>query len=291
MVLASSGIRTARLRAMGGTQGDDGTFSGDVTAANLASRGVVDIGRVRLLSVPSDPSVPPGVPAPLGSLALLAGGVGLWQKTAAPPTSWSLITGGGGFVGPGTPDQLAKFTGVNAIGDSQIVDDGTDVGILATTGNITALAFQNAFFGSSLGLTQIGTSNGHVSLTGAFGSIGAYGTVPILQPAGVPQTGPGVHAALVALGFIAAGGPGSDGTQVFGYTVTGAEPDLANLVIALPVARATALYRVFPAQDQGAAFLAMRVDLTSRTVAQFVLSLSSNATTGDQFSFLVSDLV
>jgi hypothetical protein len=76
---------------------------------------------------------------------------------------------------------------------------------------------------------------------------------------------------------------------VFGYTVTGLEPDLANLIIPLPAARADALYRVFPAQNEAAADLMLRVDLSSRTVAQFVLSLSSAASVGDQFSFDVKD--
>lgn len=85
--------------------------------------------------------------------------------------------------------------------------------------------------------------------------------------------------------------PGESGhPQSFSYTVTGIEADLSELVIALPVARATALYRVTPAQGTCTFGLNMSVANASRTVNQFVLSLSGNATAGDVFWFDVADV-
>lgn len=77
--------------------------------------------------------------------------------------------------------------------------------------------------------------------------------------------------------------------QAFQYTVVGTEPDLENLVIALPSARANATYLVFPSQATFTNLLAMAVTNASRTTTQFVLSLSADATAGDVFSFLVVD--
>lgn len=86
------------------------------------------------------------------------------------------------------------------------------------------------------------------------------------------------------------GGGGSTGNaQRFQYTVTGAEPDLTALVIALPAARANASYLVFYAQEQAAVLLSMAVLTANKTVAQFVLSLSASASIGDVFSFNVVD--
>ena len=58
-----------------------------------------------------------------------ANGVGTWQTPA-----------GGGGVGPGTQNRLAKFNNVGGttIGDSQIFDNGTNVGI-GTASNVTDL--------------------------------------------------------------------------------------------------------------------------------------------------------
>jgi hypothetical protein len=42
--------------------------------------------------------------------------------------------GGGGGVGPGTPNRVAKFTGAATVGDSQTIDDGTNVTTAVGTG-------------------------------------------------------------------------------------------------------------------------------------------------------------
>jgi hypothetical protein len=77
------------------------------------------------------------------------------------------------------------------------------------------------------------------------------------------------------------------GAQVFGYVVTGLEPDLSELVVPLPAVRANATYRVFPSQGQCTNLLGMAA--AGKTVAQFVLSLSAPSTAGDVFNFLVVD--
>jgi hypothetical protein len=77
--------------------------------------------------------------------------------------------------------------------------------------------------------------------------------------------------------------------QRFTYTVTGAEPDLTALVIALPANRATNTYQVYWSQDQATNVLGAAVLTASKTVAQFVLTLTGAATAGDIFNFMVVD--
>lgn len=85
------------------------------------------------------------------------------------------------------------------------------------------------------------------------------------------------------------GGGGSSTAQRFQYTVVGSEPDLSELVIALPAGRADALYLVFVTMATVTDQLGLSVANASRTPTQFVLSLSSPAQAGDIFSFLVDD--
>lgn len=88
------------------------------------------------------------------------------------------------------------------------------------------------------------------------------------------------------------GGGGSGGNQqAFSYRVTGAEPDLAALVIPLPAPRASANYMVTCTQSDNTNYLSHHVDAGDRTVAQFVLRLSAPATVGDLFWFFVTDLL
>lgn len=86
------------------------------------------------------------------------------------------------------------------------------------------------------------------------------------------------------------GSGGGGGGTVFQYVVTGLEVDPTNLVIALPAAQPSANYGVVPSQEQFTALLAMGVLTASKTVAQFVLSLSAPSTAGDIFTFLVQAL-
>ncbi len=84
------------------------------------------------------------------------------------------------------------------------------------------------------------------------------------------------------------GGKPGEGT-VFSYTVSGAEPDLSELVIPLPAVRGSTAYVVFPSQGDAALQVGMSVSAVSKTVNDFVLSLSINATAGDVFNFYVAD--
>lgn len=108
---------------------------------------------------------------------------------------------------------------------------------------------------------------------------------------GVPEIDPGSPVVNVGACSIGGGGGGGDtgNPQRFTYTVTGAEPDLSELVIALPAARASANYLVEMSQQEAAYQLGMNVATSSKTTTQFVLSLSANATAGDIFVFTVSD--
>ena len=75
--------------------------------------------------------------------------------------------------------------------------------------------------------------------------------------------------------------------QRFSYTVTGVEPDLTALTIALPANRASTAYEVYISQEQATNILSYAVLTASKTVAQFVLQLTGAATAGDIFNFIV----
>jgi hypothetical protein len=135
-------------------------------------------------------------------------------------------------------------------------------------------------------------STGPAGSTGTTGPTGTPGDTGSTGPAG-SATSTGATGPTGPTGNAATGptGPDSGGSpQRFTYTVTGLEPDLSELTIPLPAARANALYQVTPAQATAAFQLGMNVDNGSRTVAQFVLSLSNDATAGDIFYFVVADL-
>jgi len=138
-------------------QGEDLSLTGDVTAENIAARSIISLRNVVLLNVTVDPSIAPGIAAPLGSLALLSG-TGAWQKTGAPNTAWTPIGGGGGVVGPGTVNHVSKFTAVNAVGDSQITDDGTDINVHAA-GALSLTAATGAELIGAAGLNLQGGNN------------------------------------------------------------------------------------------------------------------------------------
>lgn len=85
------------------------------------------------------------------------------------------------------------------------------------------------------------------------------------------------------------GPSGSETAQRFSYTVTGLEPDLDNIIIPLPTARANVLYMVWVQKATVAFQLDTNIAEASRTVINFVLTLSAMATAGDVFWFYVDD--
>jgi len=82
------------------------------------------------------------------------------------------------------------------------------------------------------------------------------------------------------------GGGGSGHTQTFRYTVTGLEPDLANLVIPVSPAQPDGNYQVVSGQGARTFFYGMAID--SQTGASFVLALSAAASAGDVFEFILA---
>jgi hypothetical protein len=89
-------------------------------------------------------------------------------------------------------------------------------------------------------------------------------------------------------------GSGSGGAvvslQVFGYTVTGAEPDPSEIAIALPVAQPDASYGVVATCQGVASIAAFDVAAASRTPTGFVLSVTGDLQAGDVVTFYVSPL-
>ena len=107
---------------------------------------------------------------------------------------------------------------------------------------------------------------------------------------GVPLVNPGLPEVFVAAVDIGSGGGGDTGSaQRFQYTVTGLEPDLTELEIPLPAARANAAYLVWATQEEATNQVAMSVDTGSKTINDFILSLSGEAAVGDIFTFQVAD--
>lgn len=87
-------------------------------------------------------------------------------------------------------------------------------------------------------------------------------------------------------GWVAAG-LGGGTTQAFTYTATGLEADPAELTIPLPATRADANYLVF--WSQGAATVLLAGRITTKTVDDFVLTLSADSSDNDEFNFHVVD--
>ncbi len=184
------------------------------------------------------------------------------------------------------------FTGSLAIGavNDPVGVAGIDVedeGIALANNPHTTLNFLGA------GVTAVDAGGGVANITIAGGIAGLVidEGAPL---AGAPHTtvnyvGAGVTATNAGGGVATVTIPGDGLGQRFSYTVTGVEPDLSELTIPLPAARANALYQVTPSQGTATFGLHMNVANASRTINQFVLSLSGNATAGDVFWFTVAD--
>ncbi len=81
---------------------------------------------------------------------------------------------------------------------------------------------------------------------------------------------------------------GAGAPQMFAYTVTGSEPDLAHIVIAFGTGRADAAYLVVATMQAGTNFYGVP-QIQSKTDAGFTLGLSANAVAGDVWAFYVAD--
>lgn len=191
-------------------------------------------------------------------------------------------------------------------------DEGTDFTVLtAPAGNGAGAAVSVATKGIFKTVQVAGTFRGETLIEisedggttwaqmAAFQSPGYISTLLTadfmrVRRGGVPTISPGLP--IINVGDCIAvgggGGGGGGGNEMrFSYTVTGAEPALDALVIPLPALRATALYQVMVqmATDNGGFQYTSNIDESSRTVAQFVLTLSSVAVAGDVFWFTVAD--
>jgi hypothetical protein len=94
---------------------------------------------------------------PFGQVAIALDTGTAYQNTDG-DKAWSLWSpGGGGGVGPGTLNTLAKFTPDGThVGDSQITDDGTDV-LANVSGGVTLASFDNMILASNATLAAAAT--------------------------------------------------------------------------------------------------------------------------------------
>ena len=61
------------------------------------------VGNILIIQADSNPSLPNGLDAPMGSLATVLGVGDLWQKTGPDPVDWSII-----LAGTGTPSSIGS---------------------------------------------------------------------------------------------------------------------------------------------------------------------------------------
>ncbi len=112
-----------------------------------------------------------------------------------------------------------------------------------------------------------------------------------VRRSGVPVVQPGTP--LVNVGGTDTGGGGGGGAagnpQAFQYVVTGAEPDLSELTIPLPVARPNNTYLVIVQQAGVDVLLEYDIPDGSLTTTDFLMSLSAEASASDIFTFYVVD--
>jgi hypothetical protein len=78
--------------------------------------------------------------------------------------------------------------------------------------------------------------------------------------------------------------------QVFTYTVTGAEPDLSELVIPIPIATANTNYGVVATCQGCAGIVPFDIPNTLKTTTQFVAIATGNLTTADVIVFFLVPL-
>jgi uncharacterized protein (DUF2345 family) len=192
-------------------QGEDLALTGELTAQNVGARSVISLRAVVLLNVTVDPTILPGIAAPIGSLALLSGS-GVWQKTGAGATAWTLLGGGSGTVGPGTVNHLSKFTAANAVGDSQITDNGSDIDVHAA-GALSLTAATGAELIGAAGLnlqggnnTVLGAANALVANAGTTIDVNAGSDLQLAAGGDLIQGAAGIlNASAFGMSFVSTG--------------------------------------------------------------------------------------
>jgi hypothetical protein len=142
-------------------------------------------------------------------------------------TSWP--AGGGGIGGSGTTNYLTKFTDSTTIGNSQIFDDGTNVGIgTMSPGAKLEVAGQIKITGGSPGAGKVLTSDGSGLASWATSTAGGSlnctitaGTWGCTCPEGYARTGCGFHGCDGSSGSAMGAWPsGTNGCAGHSYCIT-----------------------------------------------------------------------
>lgn len=253
-----------------------------------------------------DPTVPPGVFGSQYAFGIRTDDSSIWFHDGVQPTQWIRVgTGsGGGAVGVNLEDEGVAVPNnphatINFVGAGVTVTDVAGIGTVTIPGGASGVVVKEE--GVSLGsFTALNFVGAGATATDAGGGVAAV-TVPggvNLQDEGVAVTG-NPHA---TINFVGAGVTATDvggvgtvtipggitGFQTFRYTVTGAEPDLSQITITLPVAAANATYIVVPTCQGVTNIAAFDVPpAPSKTTTTFVLIATGNLTAGDIIAFVV----
>lgn len=190
-----------------------------------------------------------------------------------------VLADGTTLVGDGTT--LLPLTVVTGGGGGAVITDGTTIGGFGTV--MVPLTAIFSGFDDKVAVAVDGTT---VSGTGKTGAALA------VIPAGLNSRVQVSHDSTLS-GNGTSGSPlsvvsGAGTPRAFTYTVTGAEPDLANITVPLPATRSSANYLVWGSMQSGTNFLGAP-QYRTKTTTNFVLALQGNATAGDVFAFYVVD--
>jgi hypothetical protein len=145
----------------------DATLSGNGTAGNPLSipNDAINMDHIQAGAVSSDEIADGSIEgSDLNQMGAIVGDVLKWDGTTWAPDIDNVSGGGGGIGGSGTANYVAKFTGAAAIGNSNIFDNGTNVGI----GDASPLATLTVGNGDKL---QIAGSDGDITFNDDQGSI------------------------------------------------------------------------------------------------------------------------
>lgn len=115
---------------------------------------IITIGAVQYLTIDSDPTISTGVSAPLGSIATISNGNGIYLKYGSVATNWNLL------IENNASPTFTNVTITGTLQDTSFAGTGSRMVESDSTGNITATeSIVSAYITSSTTQTLLSTTS------------------------------------------------------------------------------------------------------------------------------------